>query len=329
MRELRVKNVIAMCHIITYYKDFIKDVKKQMQERKNFSILDFTEDLNKVSKNQSVMGKRKAKKFYKKYQGVINTINRHSRIDTFLIEHIFGKAEKGDLDETIHTFYEYLYNNQNSIEQILILLEQIKALGFQYIELDETADFTKEEYSISPVPIENFAENTAYLENLERIPAYGKKIKYKSNGSSYKILFDYCVICSCFSADTTIYVNNLLFEPSVLPTFPCSYEDLFDEIVSLKEEKTEECATITDTIDIKLTLNDLRKELTSAKQTFENLSNSFEKSNLEEALLYMELELARMEQIDKEHDKTVVSSSINEEDLKREINLYISGHKNK
>lgn len=69
-------------------------------------------------------------------------------------------------------------------------------------------------YSISPDLMENYGRKMAYFENLERIPAYGeRKIKYKTNGSHYKIKFDYSVINYRYSKDTTIYVNSLLFIP--------------------------------------------------------------------------------------------------------------------
>jgi len=318
MKEIRVKNAIAMCLIITSYKEFIQEAKKIINESPTFSPSYFIEDVEKVAKEKFVFGKKKAKQFYKKYQAEIEIINRHTNIKTFLFEQLYGRVEKGDLEETLESFYEYIYKNRINLDRILMVLDTMKSLGFRYVELDETADFTKEEYSISPDLMENYGRKMAYFENLERIPAYGeRKIKYKTNGSHYKIKFDYSVINYRYSKDTTIYVNSLLFTPFLLPAYPCTPEDLFKEIVSLKEEKQEEVKRITKDVDDSLQLMKLRKTLEEAKKTL-NTSNE-----VKDALLHMELELLRAEQIyDEERKKGLERDpSVTEEMLKRELTI--------
>lgn len=322
MEDIRVESAITLCHVVKEYESFIEDVKSFMnKENKNTY---FLEDLRKVSIVKNTFGKRKIKNFYKSHQGIIDTINRHSRIDTFLFEVLYDRVNKGSAEASMHTLYEYFLKNETDKEQILILLSHIRALGFDYIRFLENVDFTKEKYAISPVPIENFLNDLGYLENLERIPSFGKaKIKYKSNGSHFKIKFSYSHLSRKFLMDNTIYLNSLLFSPSLLPSAPCLPSNLFKEIVSLKEEKQEECEGITDAVNLKIKLTDLEKELRSVKAMLNNLSRVEAKEKLENSLRYMEVELLRMTQLSSEYDKSLVSpeSSITEEILKRERNI--------
>lgn len=318
MESIRIKNAIALCHIIEGYENFINDIELVWEKNNYFY---FIEDLKKVSFKENIFGKNEAKKFYKKYNWIINTINEHSRIDTFLFE-ILGDEKK---KQSMNVLYEYLFKNEACIEQILNLLEWIKALGFQSILFDENADFTKEEYNVFQEPIRNYNANIGYLENLERIPSYGKeKIRYKSNGSHYKIKFDYSHTYKKFLMDSTIYLNSLLFDPSLLPSFSSKPDILFEKIIDLKKDKVEECQKLTDAVNVKLKLMDLKSELRSAKQTLKELSNMEERNLLENALLYMELELARMEQVDCENDKELMeNNSITEDILKRECPMFV------
>lgn len=316
MENIRIKNAIALCHIIEGYENFINDIELVWEKNNYFY---FIEDLKKVSFKENIFGKRDAKKFYEKYNWIINTINEYSRIDTFLFEILDDKNKQ----QSMYVLYEYLLKNEACIEQILNLLEWIKTLGFQSILFDETADFTKEEYNVVQEPIRNYNANIGYLENLERIPSYGnEKIKYKSNGSHYKIKFNYTLAGNKFLMDSTIYLNSLLFAPSLLPLVGCTSDILFEKIIDLKYDKVEECQKLTDAVNVKLKLMDLKSELRSAKQTIEKIYNSAEQKNLEDALLYMELELARMEQVDCENDKELMeNNSITEDILKRELSV--------
>lgn len=318
MREIRIKSAITLCHIIEGYDSFIKDVELIWKKNNYFY---FIEDLKKVSFKENIFGKREAKKFYKEHSLIINTINEHSRIDIFLKEFL-GDENK---QQSMYVLYEYLLKNEADIEQILTLLEQIRSLGFQSILFDENADFTKEEYNVFQEPIRNYNANIGYLENLERIPSYGKeKIKYKSNDSHYKIKFSYSHIDNKFLIDSTIYLNSLLFDPSLLPSFSSKPDILFEKIIDLKKDKVEECQKLTDAVNVKLKLMDLKSELRSAKQTLKELSNMEERNLLENALLYMELELARMEQVDCENDKELMeNNSITEDILKRECPMFV------
>lgn len=285
-----------MCHIIPRYKEFIQEAKKIINENTPCSLTYFLKDVEKVTKEKFVFGKRKIKQFYKKYQQEIEIINRHTNLEKFLVEQLYGREEKGDLEETINYFYEYIYKNRVHLDQILIVLETMKILGFRHIELDETTDFTKKEYIVSSEPKENYGREIAYFENLERIQTSDKEIiKYKINSSHYKIRLGYSEIDYRYRKDTTIYVNSLIFDPSLLPAYPCVAEDLFKEIVSLKEEKQEK---IPKYADDSITLLKWKKSLEKSKNilTFPN--------ERKDALLQMELKILQIEQEqDKERKK--------------------------
>ncbi len=322
MEDIKVKNAIALCHIIDGYEDFIKDAKN-LRNEKSFNSY-FLEDLKKISLAKNAFVRRNVKRFYEKHKRIIDTINEYSRIDVFLFETLYDRVDKGSAEELMHTLYEYLLKNDGDMEQILNVLNHIKTLGFDSIHLDETADFTKEEYIISTKPIENHDRKIGYLENLERIPAYGtNNVRYKSNGSHYKIKLYYTLGNYQFLRDNTIYLNSLLFDCSLLPPFSASPDELFAEITTLKEEKEEECKKVTDSVDLKIRLAELEDKLYSAKEMIKNISITSELKNIEDAICYMELELVRMKQISSDYDKSLVEgeTSITEEILKRERNL--------
>lgn len=358
MKEIRIKNAIAMCHILPRYKEFIQEVKNTIDRSYdslyNAHIGDtklaqpdyfIINNLQNIAKGK---GGKKCHYFYRNYWPEIKTIKKYTSFEIFVMEQLFGRIEKGDLEETIDPFYEYVYKNKAHLEQILLLLEKITTLGFQSIKLDETMDFTKEEYSILLEKPKNSDREMAYFENLERILAYGeRRIKYKTNGSHYKIKFTYNF--HAFNINSTIYVNSLLFSPSTLPckpepegpykeyikqyisNFPSEpWEDeiktidLFEKIASLKEEKQEEVKRITKDVDDSLQLMKLRKSLEETKKTL-NASNE-----VKDALLHMELELLQAEQICNEERKAWLETSefVTEEMLKRELNLRKSNAEN-
>lgn len=317
MKDIKIKNAMALCHILENYEIFIKDVKS-LRNEKSFNSY-FLEDIKKISLSKNRFVRKNVKKFYEKYQRIIDTINKYARIDVFLFEALYDRVDKESAEDSMYTLYEYLFKNKGNIEQILNVLNRLKALGFDSIHLDETANFTKEEYCIFTNPIENYDSNFAYLENLERIPAYGiSKIRYKSNGSHYKIKLGFSLGNYQFLRDNTIYLNSLLFDISLLPLL-ASPDKLFTEITILKEEKEEACKKITNTVNLNIKLIELEKELYIIKKMIHNLSLTPNTENLVNSLSYIELELVRMKQISSDYDKELIEgdSSITEEILKK------------
>lgn len=309
MDSINVKNILALCHILKEYEEFIKDANEI--EAHNFS---FILDITRLSLKQKKYVPRKVKSFYKKHKVTINVINDYSKIDLFLHEALNGEI-------AMQSMFKYLSKHTSNMEQILTLLEHIKSLGFNSVHLDETADFSKKEYNVCVNPIQNFDKCIGYLENLERIPTYGTKtIKYKSKGSHYKIEINCGLHSNKLYKFDTIYVNSLLFDPNLLPIEANDPNALFEEIISLREEKVEECEKITDAVDLKIRLMDLEKQMQYTKNMIKNLSLTSEKESLEDSVRFMELEFVRMKQISDEYDKRLIEDdfSITEEILKKE-----------
>lgn len=129
-------------------------------------------------------------------------------------------------------FYDYFMKHKDRLTQILELLYAIEKLGFYEIEFNENIDFTKEEYKIDNVMINNFW--ISYLDNIEIVLSYSEDLIYRTKGSNYKIKF------APFIAGTlkSITVNSLLFDAERLPK-TVSKEDTAQKIFDLRDEYCE------------------------------------------------------------------------------------------
>ena len=235
------KNMIAFCHIINEFEEFRKNLSSI--NAKNYE--SFVQQLYEVSTGNFKIGAKKAKKFYNENKSVIDTINKYSQINEFLIE----------LDVKYETsiVYKYIMNNKSKIIKILGVLEELKYLGFEKFILDEEFDFTKKTYKADEIFEINF--KVVYVDNIEVIHNYGEAISYKTTNSNYEMNLE--TSYDHFSNfGKKIYLNSLVFDKNRLPK-KIDKETIFNLILNLKDSQEKN--------------NTIIRALASIKNDFENL----------------------------------------------------------
>ena len=284
------KNMIAFCHIINKFEEFRKNLSSVNQ--KNYE--SFVQQLYEVSTGNFKIGAKKAKKFYNENKSVIDTINKYSQINEFLIE----------LDVKYETsiVYKYIMNNKSKIIKILGVLEELKYLGFEKFILDEEFDFTKKTYKADEIFEINF--KVVYVDNIEVIPNYGEAISYKTTNSNYEM--NLATDCDNFNnLWSNIYLNSLVFDKNRLPK-KIDKETIFNLILNLKDSQEKNNTIIRDSVDMNIKILDFQELLNSIDKRINNLSNIEYKEKLVLALASIKNDFENLKKICSEYDSSII-----------------------
>lgn len=243
--EILTKNLIALCYILDDYIEFNKDLRNLISTKYN---RDDIWHLYKISNKKNIIGANKVKKFYQRNKDVVDLINRYSNILEF-INNSYNCTGKPIESSSLDFFYQYIMNNKNNLEKMLAVLNRIKELGFKKLIFDENVDFTNAEYKINTKFEYNI--NIEYLDNMKANPNYhNDAVRYKTTESNYKIIIKSAI------HNAEIVVNSLVFDANRLPN-SISKEDIFNEILALKNSKLKECDAIKNSIDLNLNMEGL------------------------------------------------------------------------
>ena len=285
------KNMIAFCHIINEFEKFRKNLSSI--NAKNYE--SFVQQLYEVSTGNFKIGTKKAKKFYNENKSVIDTINKYSQINEFLIE----------LDVKYETsiVYKYIMNNKSKIIKILGVLEELKYLGFERFTLDEEFDFTKKTYEVDKRF--NWNSNIIYVDNIEVIPnCGGEPINYKTTNSNYEM--NLATDCDNFNnLWSNIYLNSLVFDKNRLPK-KIDKETIFNSILSLKNSQKKRNTIIRDSVDMNIKILDFQELLDQIDKRINNLSNIEYKEKLVLALASIKNDFEKLKEICSEYDSSII-----------------------
>lgn len=285
------KNMIAFCHIINEFEKFRKNLSSI--NAKNYE--SFVQQLYEVSTGNFKIGAKKAKKFYNENKSVIDTINKYSQINEFLIE-LGVKYETSII-------YKYIMNNKSKIIKILGVLEELKYLGFERFTLDEEFDFTKKTYEVDKRF--NWNSNIIYVDNIEVIPNYGgEPINYKTTNSNYEM--NLATDCNNFNnLWSNIYLNSLVFDKNRLPK-KIDKETIFNLILNLKDSQEKNNTIIRDSVDMNIKILDFQELLNSIDKRINNLSNIEYKEKLVLALASIKNDFENLKKICSEYDSSII-----------------------
>lgn len=317
--ETNIGNLIALCHILDNYDEFSKNLTSLISTKDNREDIYNLYQISK--KGRFIIGSRKAKRFYQENKSVIDIINKYTDIMSF-INFNYDWQENLRNDSSLEIFYQYLSSHKDELGQILSVLEKLKELKFDNLKFDEGADFTHNEYAIYTCINRNI--DIIYLDNMEVIPNYENNIvKYKTVGSNY------CIIARTSfgklgSYGTKVILNSLIFDINRLPE-AITKEHIFDKLISLKDSKKEDCATIRNSVDLNISVNDLQSQFDFTNRTIEGLDKIESKSELQEILLKIKDYLDKLQTISTKYDDSVSqdTSSITKEVIKKEKQLYL------
>lgn len=315
-KEISINNLLALAHILDDYEKFNKKLKKFVSSKYN---RDDILHLYEISTGEFTLS-LKARKFYSENREIIDIINKYSSSSDFIC-YIYDSDGSNNLWCDLNYFYNYLKDNKEKLDDIIILLKKVRELGFGNIKFNVNDDFKNEEYKLSTSKVKSILySNIRFLENMELIPEYENNIiKYKTNGSNYCMVLPYRDDAKGWSSNEII-LNNLLFDPSRLPN-SLKKEDTIDKIIALKETKKEETTSVRELVDLGVKIFDLEKEYANLKYIVDRLENVKSKEELKKVLSNIKIEIEQLRQINKNEVKE--NTNVSEEQIEKEKQLYI------
>lgn len=308
------KNLIALCHILDEYEEFKNRLEKVLSKKLDVDFIRKLDDVSVGKFSWSI----KIIDFYKQNKSVIDTINQYTNISLFINDNY--DCELNEIDR-VDYFYNYLKKHRDEMDKILRLLERLRELHIVSISLNENIDFSIETYEMNTWMPDNY--KLVILDNMEVVPGYSTDlVRYKTNGSSYKI-----TIGGAFG-DLNRYpigkiaLNSLIFDVSRLPNYDSS-EDVYQTILELKDKKEDEYAAIKTSVDLNVGLEDLHKAFTIISQRIENLEDSEKKQELIEQLIIIKDAIIKLQSVNQQMDTDAVSSGlVSKATLEKEKQLY-------
>ncbi len=324
VKEIYTDNLIALCHIIDSYSEFSKNLRSFISTKYN---RDNVEYLYQMSNGKFIFGAKKVKQFYQKNKTIIDLINKYSNISMFINQHYDNQGNPYELAD-LDFFYQYILNKKDCLKQILETLNKIKKLGFEKLQFDENLDFTTNDYKINKSF--KYNNNIEYLDNMEAIPNYESDvINYKTKGSNYKITIKPSVrtiINQDISGyDKKIIVNSLNFDANKLPEI-MTKENTFDKIISLANEKNDECEAIRNSVNLSISLDFLCLSINSINNLLSRIDDIENKDDLLNILSEMKLNLNKLQTANLKYASNIeqVYPSITSDMLQEEKNLYLN-----
>ena len=319
--KININEAIALCHMLDEFDDFSKNLNNFLKKVKDKIKLIYK--LGKISRGEFCTPSIKVRKFYNANKHAIDTINEYSHIHTFICQNFQFGYGKGDIEYKNYRLYQYILINQDKLDKILAVLEKLKELGFYSIEFDENQDFTNEHYTLDLSY--HYRSYITYLDNLVAISSYQRDVvKYKSEGSSYKMLLE--TLDSSGNLNQIrmkILLNDLTFDISRLPK-TISKEEIIDKIVGLQKDKNEEYTTIRNSVDLNIAIEDLLLMFHFVDSKISSLDGISQREELTKLLSNIKENILKMQAISTEYDKDAVSSNenITENLLKEEKKSY-------
>lgn len=244
-----IDDIIALCHIIKDYDAFYKRVKDNLTCR-------FLDSLERFSKGKKGSVSKKVKGFYNSNKKAIDIINKFSSITMFINRNYTNYSiEEGYTSykecKEFNFIRTYIQKHKDKINEILILLEKLKELGFKELYFDETLDFSIKDYYL---PLNEFGcIDIDFADNISVIPEYKTRgVSYKINNSPYliglRINFNISSNDILPVLPMSILLNSLIFDPKELPD-SITKENTFGKITALAKEKEQVSVAITNSVN--------------------------------------------------------------------------------
>lgn len=317
--KVNINGLIALCHILDEYETFNQNLINFLKESRNKSNSIWR--IGRIANGEDWAPAPKEKKFYKQNKLVIDTINSHLHIQTYICENYEFSYNNNAVVYKNNELYQYILNNKDKLDRIILVLEKLKKLGFKQLQFNENFDFTNEIY-VLPLFL-HYNHYIPYLDNLEAIPVYRKDIvKYKSTSSNYKMTTLPVWSEVSFTYEMQIFLNDLTFDADRLPN-AISKEEITDKIIALQKAKNEEYTIIRNSVDFSIGADDLLSSFSSVNNSLSKLDDVSKKEELTKLLASIKDDILKIKALSTEYDKEVVNNGkVTEETLNKEKKAY-------
>ena len=320
MYKAKIDDIIALCHILEDYRDFINELNDLLY-KPNLG-RSISDNLSKVSHGVKLpFAARKVTKFYQAHKEVIDTINKYTDIGYFINNNYNWLGELRE-ESGLDYFHEYIMNHLEKLDKILAVLKRLKQLGFREFKFEPERDFTTEEQSMYTRYVDNYRIN--YLDNIEVIPNYQhEKITYRTTDSNYMIVNGLIISTGELADyDREIILNSLTFDAKRLPK-EITKEVIFDSILKEKNKQKDSCDKIRSSVNLSLTVDDLKEQYRQAEATIDSLLQMDDKQELYRILKGLKANIDELQNASTRYDQSITANDdITLEQLKREKKLY-------
>ncbi len=315
-KKIQINHLIVLCEVGEDYK-FCHDLEKII---KSIGNRDLVSKVYQVMQGKLSIGSSKYKKFIEKHKHTIETMNKYSCLKklTVLSYDVKGKRIENLAEDY---FYQYIQEHKKDIETIKEVALKIKSLGFNEITFDEKLDFTKIEYELDTL----YRFHFAFLENMEVNPTYLKSpIKYRTNGSCYCMILVTNGNKEVSKYDRNIELNSLIFDSNRLPK-ELTIESTIGVISELSEKKKAEHDDICNSVNLSISISDLKKYFENLKVVIEDINEIKDKQKLVDLLSQMKNTLTQLQLFGMNFENQIIDSheGITVETMKKEKKLYL------
>ena len=153
------------------------------------------------------------------------------------------------------------------------------------------------------------------------------KNKAKFGFNSLAIVIEHKIVINISlisELSTKIIVNSLLFNPDTLPE-KRTKESIFDQIVSMKKEYQTECENVTNSIDLKINIDELSSQIEKINSIINRIDGAKSKTEFKQIVSNFKAELLNLKILEEEYENRIIAenSSITQESLEKEKQLYL------
>lgn len=278
-KEIKIKDLSILINMGSDFErlnSLLEIMQKNYPNKRNLLLL-----TKMMKKEKKFFGKRK-KEIYEPLQQLLKKLKHYPLFGLFLFTH-YDKSGKPKETSPLKYYYEYIKMHQNDITKIKALITALQEKNIYTLTLEENNDFLTETYHISKEQIPN--KELTMLEHIKIISTDDtNEITYQTTSSNYKIKIPVCSYQSNTTKNIKIYVNNLLFDPILLPQ-TLSKKDTYDKILKLEEEKQEEKQILKSEKEISQAINNWKLAFIPVEESIASLPASCQNSELTQALI--------------------------------------------
>lgn len=325
IKKIDINMLTSLIYILDDYESFQKELLKFINSKDNRNDIF---KLIKIVEGQKVFNSSKARKFYQNNKRVIDTINKYYWVGSYINQNYDCFGNKYD-NSAIDYFYQYLVENRNHINNILKLLNKLSYLGFSSLSLSLDEDFTRKIYTLDKSIENNYS--ITYLENIRILPNVENDIiKYKSEQSNYKIVFENTDLYLEYpQLLKSIVLNDLLIDVDKLPE-TVYIENVVSEIVNLEKVQGKDYRVAKESLKLNVGINKMLNQCNNLDNIINNLNDSTSKEELKQTLKRINAEIVNMYLISDKYDieSTKDNPLFTTEMLKDEKKLLIKKYVN-
>ena len=305
IKKMTTSDMIVLCNILDEYETFHNNLVKLLEDNSNREIMF---DIYQATQGKKGIGKKKITKFYEKNKDVLDKIKEISSVWNFLDDNYTSQGEFRK-DSCIYTFYNYLREHEDKLEIILANLQRLERLGISTVEFDENISFDNEICSMYTNYPQNF--EIVFFDNIQPVLNYEKAIiKYSGNNSHYRIVLMGSLLGAFRTYGQKMTMNSLIFPPENIPE-AFTEETIYNKITSLRNTMSDSYISIRNSVDLGVSIYDLKEQLLKTTDVISNLDNIKEKEDLIEILADINDSVEHLEEISAAYDENIADNDEN------------------